>query len=274
MKCPNCGFNAENNSVCPVCGYQLAPKQQPPQPANPYQGNQPQPQNTYSQPVSRPQYPAQQPVVPNNAQAAPKRGANPWVIVLICVVGIVIITGIVLAVLSGFMTDRISETAQQPTYVTDYDSLDIPSVPGTIDIASIKPKKIGESVEISGCGIATVTKLEKQTAGAPLDPELNGYALTIVFKNTRPSAASTPDLFLDFYDADGNNIFGDVESKIEILYTDYGGEQYRPVESGETSTQIVYFNAKKELKKAYLRLDNYDYSDPQNNEAIYELNFE
>lgn len=62
MKCPNCGFDADNQVNCPICGSQL-PAAAPAQ--NPY-GQQPvnAPQNPYAQqPVSAPQNPyAQQPV--------------------------------------------------------------------------------------------------------------------------------------------------------------------------------------------------------------------
>ena len=80
MKCTNCGFDAENNPVCPICGYQLAPNpprprydQAPPQTyAAPFQGdqtgaapqqpvNQPYARQPYNQPPADPRQPVNQP---------------------------------------------------------------------------------------------------------------------------------------------------------------------------------------------------------------------
>lgn len=86
MKCTNCGFNAENDPKCPVCGYQLAPEKPQAQPA---QAPIP-PQAAYpNQPVSA----ARQPT-------APKKKSKAGLIVLLCIIGTVIIAGIFLAIFS------------------------------------------------------------------------------------------------------------------------------------------------------------------------------
>lgn len=35
MKCTNCGFDAENNTVCPICGHQISPVQNQEPPVDP-----------------------------------------------------------------------------------------------------------------------------------------------------------------------------------------------------------------------------------------------
>lgn len=102
MKCPNCGFEAQSN-FCPTCGTPL--QQNPyPTPVNP----QP-PQNTYPQPAAAP--PQQNPYQPTAGAVPPAAGNQPaaplpkkspagWIIAA-SVIGSVVLTGIVIAIISA-----------------------------------------------------------------------------------------------------------------------------------------------------------------------------
>ena len=290
MKCTNCGFDAENNPVCPICGHQLAPVQNstppvnpqniPPQPVqqNPYTA----PQNPYTAPPRQNQAPANgyynqnpnpprynpAPNTPPAPAAPPKKGVKPGIIVLICIVSAVIIVGIIIAVVSQFsktsILGNLKSVSPQNYGVYEYETSD----PAAIDISGITAHKPGESFEIYGCGTATVTKLEKQTANKPVNPDFDRYALTVEFKNTRPVEGSFPDLCPYFYDGLGRELTYLPEPELEYLYTDYGGDQYKSVESGKTSTQIIYFDVKNTVKKLYVSFETYT---PDNSQAYYEL---
>lgn len=281
MKCTNCGFDAENNPTCPVCGHQLAPVQSQAPPVNP-QNTPPQPQPAVQNPYMAPQQQYQPPVppqynpapnIPTTPAANPKKGVNPGIIVLICIVGIVIVSGIVIAVVSQFFNTDVFKNfnSEQPQ---NYDMYDYPyetDDPSTIDISGLTTNKLGDSFEIYGCGTATVTKLEKQTSSKPVNPEFDRYAMTVVFKNTRPAEGSFPDLYPYFYDSLGRELTYLPEPELEYLYTDYGGDQYKPIESGQTGTQVIYFDVKNTVDKLYIRLDNYISENPENNPVFYEL---
>lgn len=88
MKCPNCGFDSENQQKCPICGFQFAAEpvtaaKAPEGEVNPYtQGGagqtNPYPQNNgevnpYSQPL-----PARSPYQPQVRQPAPPQAQSPY----------------------------------------------------------------------------------------------------------------------------------------------------------------------------------------------------
>lgn len=285
MKCTNCGFDAENNTVCPICGHQISPVQNQEPPVNPQNiPPQPQPvqQNPYTAPPRQNQAPANgyynqnpnppqynpAPNTPPAPAAPPKKGVKPGIIVLICIVSAVIIAGIVIAVVSQFsktsILGNLKSASPQNYGVYEYETSD----PAAIDISGITAHKPGESFEIYGCGTATVTKLEKQTANKPVNPDFDRYALTVEFKNTRSVEGSFPDLCPYFYDGLGRELTYLPEPELEYLYTDYGGEQYKPVESGKTATQVVYFDVKNTVKKLYVGFETFT---PDNSPAYYEL---
>lgn len=288
MKCTNCGFDAENNPVCPVCGHQLSPVQNQEPPVNPQnippQQPQPAPQNPYTAPQQQYQAPASgfynqnpnppqynpAPNIPPAPAATPKKGAKPGIIVLICIVVTVIVAGIAIAVISQFSPKSVFDVfnSPQPVYNDVYDYEYETTDPATVDISGINAHKIGESFEVYGCGTATVTKLEKQTSNKPVNPDFDRYALTVEFKNTRPVEGSFPDLCPYFYDGLGRELTYLPEPELEYLYTDYGGDQYKPVESGKTATQVVYFDVKNTVNKLYVKFDTFA---PDNSPAYYEL---
>lgn len=301
MKCTNCGFDAENNTVCPICGHQISPVQNQEPPVNPQnippQQSQPVQQNPYTAPTApqnpytapqqqyqapaggynnqnqpAPQYnPA--PNIPPLPAATPKKGVKPGIIVLICIVATVIAAGIVIAIISQFTPKSVFDVfnSQTPYYNDVYDYQYETADPSTIDISGINAHKIGDSFEVDGCGTATVTKLEKQTSNKPVNPDFNRYAMTIEFKNSRPVEGSFPDLCPYFYDGLGRELTYLPEPELEYLYTDYGGEQYQPIESGKTATQVVYFDVKNTVNKLYVRFENYTVEYPENSSVYYEL---
>ena len=295
MKCTNCGFDAENNPVCPICGHRLAPVQNSTPPVNP-QNIPPQPvqqnpytaaQNPYAAPPRQSQAPANSyynqnpnpprynpaPNTPPAPAAPPKKGVKPGIIVLICIVSAVIIVGIIIAVVSQFSKTSIlgNLKSASPQNYGVYDYQYETSDPATIDISGINAHKIGDSFEVYGCGTATVTKLEKQTSNKPVNPDFDRYALTVEFKNTRPVEGSLPDLCPYFYDGLGRELTYLPEPELEYLYTDYGGDQYKSVESGKTSTQVIYFDVKNTVKKLYVGLETYTVANPEISPAYYEL---
>ena len=301
MKCTNCGFDAENNTVCPICGHQISPVQNqeppvdpqniPPQQSQPVQQNPytapTAPQNPYTAPQQQYQAPAggynnqnqpapqynPAPNIPPLPAATPKKGVKPGIIVLICIVATVIAAGIVIAIISQFTPKSVFDVfnSQTPYYNDVYDYQYETADPATIDISGINAHKIGDSFEVYGCGTATVTKLEKQTSNKPVNPDFNRYAMTIEFKNSRPAEGSFPDLCPYFYDGLGRELTYLPEPELEYLYTDYGGEQYQPIESGKTATQVVYFDVKNTVNKLYVRFENYTVEYPENSSVYYEL---
>ena len=300
MKCTNCGFDAENNTVCPICGHQISPVQNQEPPVNPQNiPPQPQPaqqnpytaptapQNPYTAPPQQYQAPAggynnqnqpapqynPAPNIPPLPAATPKKGVRPGIIVLICIVATVIAAGIVIAIISQFTPKSVFDVfnSQTPYYNDVYDYQYETADPATIDISGINAHKIGDSFEVYGCGTATVTKLEKQTSNKPVNPDFNRYAMTIEFKNSRPTEGSFPDLCPCFYDGLGRELTYLPEPELEYLYTDYGGEQYQPIESGKTATQVVYFDVKNTVNKLYVRFENYTVTNPENSSVYYEL---
>lgn len=269
MKCTNCGFNAENDPVCPICGQQLAPaqQQQPPQPAanNPYQ-------NTYNQPVNRPPYPQPPVTPPQPPKTPPKKGANPWVIVLLCVVGIVIAAGIALALMSPFMESRLDKAAQEPTYRTDieHDEVDpatADSASGSgdlinfgindkIDASAVKPHKIGESTDFGKRGTLTLSKVEKSSDQSDVKTDYTKYKLTMVIQNNTDKEIDPYVFSMSFYDIDGRNLemptaYNDYSEPIQHLFSETDDDFFNPLKPGEKRTQVEYINVKNDVKKVY-----------------------
>ena len=114
MKCPRCGFDAQNTRFCPNCGLQM-PVQQP----------------TYQQPVPPMQSAARVSSVQSDAHltaVTPPKSRNTALLVAAIIIGAVVVSGIVIAVLSGifynrsvFSSDEKATTAAQ-LYTTETDS--------------------------------------------------------------------------------------------------------------------------------------------------------
>lgn len=109
MKCPNCGFNAEQGSFCPICGaglsQQSAGYQAPFQPVQPPAGYSAQP------PVSYAAQPAQ------NSRV--KKGISPLALVIIIMVLLVILAGIAITIYSAVFYGKSAFEAFYPEAV-DY----------------------------------------------------------------------------------------------------------------------------------------------------------
>ena len=111
MKCPRCGFDAQNTRFCPNCGLQM-PVQQPT-----YQQPVPPVQNT---PRAVPIQTADAHVVPMQSAArvssvqsdahltavTPPKSRNTALLVAAIIIGAVVVSGIVIAVLSGIFYNR------------------------------------------------------------------------------------------------------------------------------------------------------------------------
>lgn len=314
MKCTNCGFDAENDSVCPVCGHNLvteaaAPVQSSPQNtqtenAVPYQQPQPpqgyaqnpyyQPQNT--QPYIQQPYPPQQPQQPYPPQQqsaqpyqpqqpqmqanpafqappapnAPKKSINAGVIVLITIVGAVIVIGIFLAVFStvfstvflGSITEKSSEKESAAVYDSDIDvDYDTELFP-KLDISKYTVHKVGETVDLGEHGSLTLKTAEKPKGSKVLDEDYIRYAVTIEIKNTTDSDISADIFGYSFYDEDGNDFLSASDNTsykydLEYVYSDRSSNFEDKLKPGETATEIIYFNAKKNISKTYITFEEY-----------------
>lgn len=320
MKCTNCGFDAENNSVCPVCGHNLvtetaASVQSAPQnaqaegavayqqPNPPVQGSQPpqsyaqnpyyQPQNT--QPYIQQPYPPQQPQQPQQPYApqqqsaqpyqpqqpqiqanpafqappapnAPKKSINAGVIVLITIVGAVIVIGIFLAVFStvflGSITEKSSEKESAAVYDSDIDvDYDAELFP-KLDISKYTVHKVGETVDLGEHGSLTLKTAEKPKGSKVLDEDYIRYAVTLEIKNTTDSDISADIFGCGFYDEDGNDFLSASDNTsykydLEYVYSDRSSNFEDKLKPGETATEIIYFNAKKDIGKTYITFEEY-----------------
>lgn len=133
MKCPRCGFDAPNTRFCPNCGLQM-PVQQPTyqQPVPPVQ-NTPRavPIQTADAHVVPMQSAARVTSVPSDAHltaVTPPKSRNTSLLVAAIIIGAFVVSGIVIAVLSGifynrsvFSSDEKATTAAQ-LYTTETDS--------------------------------------------------------------------------------------------------------------------------------------------------------
>ena len=121
MKCPRCGFDAQNMKFCPECGLQMpaqppvqsAPRAVPVQTANPH--------------VVPMQSAARVSSVQSDAHLTavkPPKSKNTALLVAAIVIGMVVLSGIVIAALSGIFYNRSvfspdEEPAASRTYTTD-----------------------------------------------------------------------------------------------------------------------------------------------------------
>ena len=142
MKCPRCGFDAQNMKFCPECGMQM-PLPQPvnPQNQNPYAppAHKPVPNaNPYAPPVqNQPRVvPVGQPaphvtpmqsnarVTPmqSNARlvAQPPKSSNKGLLIAAIIIGAVVLGGIAIAVFSGLFYNRNLLTAGESDKVQPY----------------------------------------------------------------------------------------------------------------------------------------------------------
>ena len=236
MKCTNCGFNAENDPVCPICGQQLAQnKPQPPKPAeiNPYQNAQALTQNPYTQPQPK------------------RKKTNPGVIVLITIVSVVIVIGIVLAVLSGVMYNSFGNVSERSgsanSSIFDFGE--------KIDVSDITTRKLGETFELNDRSTVTLAKIEKSNEPASLDGYTD-YKLTVEIKNTSDAEIYPEIISVNIYDTDGYNLAfptGPEETeKIMFLYYDTDAASFDPITPGETQEQVQYLTVNNDVKKVYV----------------------
>ena len=93
MRCPNCGFNAENCASCPICGTPFTQQPQysvPPQQTQAYYG--------YAQPV---QYAA-----PVQTAAVKKKTYSPILITVLIIIAGTIIAGLIVTVYSAVFYNK------------------------------------------------------------------------------------------------------------------------------------------------------------------------
>ena len=272
MKCTNCGFDAGNDQKCPVCGQQLSPnRSQPPQQAAnyPYQNNQAQPPYTYAQPVSRPPYPQQQPVTAAQPQnTPPKKSVNPWLIVLLCVVGIVITAGIVIAIMSSFIQNPVKNLYNgsqifEPEPYTDISEF------GKVDISGSKVHKLGESKDWQKYGAVTVSNFKKTAEQPPAETGYTKYSFEVELKNNTSTDIETCFFNCDFISTDGERLTTKFESDdIEKPYAQIlsaEGSDCFVLKPGQAVSETVTVGVRNGIDKMYIEVEgNYYYPELEN----------
>lgn len=280
MKCTNCGFNAENDPKCPVCGFQLKPE------------------NTQAQPTQAPippqaAYP-NQPVSATRQPTAPKKKSKAGLIVLLCIIGTVIIAGIFLAIFSRMIFNSapiteekstteviIEDDAESSDYeVSDSDISDIEVVYpiDKLDISKYKVQKIGEYANLENAGSVRVADIKKTSNDSSSPEEYTNYEMTLEFKNTTDQKLNFADFELAFFDKDGNNLelSGETAKNAKPLvvindpYNKY--KIYSDKNPGESDTRAVKFSALNKVEKAYFALKKHGFrSSDSNQTAVIEI---
>ena len=273
MKCTNCGFNAENDPKCPVCGYQLAPEKPQTQPAQ--------------APVP-PSAPYQnQPVSPGQSPQAPKKKSKAGIIVLLCIIGTVIIAGIFLAIFSRMIFNSapiteekstteviIEDDAESSDYeVSNSDISDIEVVYpiDKLDISKYKVQKIGEYANLENAGSVRVADIKKTSNDSSSPEEYTNYEMTLEFKNTTDQKLNFADFELAFFDKDGKNLDPGGEAAknakpLVVINDPYNKYKiYSDKNPGESDTRAVKFSALNKVEKAYFALKKHGFRSSDNN---------
>lgn len=280
MKCTNCGFDAENNPKCPVCGYQLAPEKPQTQPA---------------QAPVHPSAPYQnQPVTPGQLPQAPKKKSKAGIIVLLCIIGTVIIAGIFLAIFSRMIFNSapiteekstteviIEDDAESSDYeVSDSDISDIEVVYpiDKLDISKYKVQKIGEYANLENAGSVRVANIKKTSNDSSSPEEYTNYEMTLEFKNTTDQKLNFAKFELAFFDKDGKNLDPSGEAAknakpLVVINDPYNKYKiYSDKNPGESDTRAVKFSALNKVEKAYFALKKHGFrSSDSNQTAVIEI---
>ena len=273
MKCTNCGFNAENDPKCPVCGFQLKPE------------------NTQAQPAQAPippqaAYP-NQPVSAARQPTAPKKKSKAGLIVLLCIIGTVIIAGIFLAIFSRMIFNSapiteekstteviIEDDAESSDYeVSDSDISDIEVVYpiDKLDISKYKVQKIGEYANLENAGSVRVADIKKTSNDSSSPEEYTNYEMTLEFKNTTDQKLNFANFELAFFDKDGNNLEPSGEAAknakpLVVINDPYNKYRiYSDKNPGESYTRAVKFSALNKVGKAYFALKKHGFRSSDNN---------
>ena len=273
MKCTNCGFNAENDPKCPVCGFQLKPE------------------NTQAQPAQAPippqaAYP-NQPVSAARQPTAPKKKSKAGLIVLLCIIGTVIIAGIFLAIFSRMIFNSapiteekstteviIEDDAESSDYeVSDSDISDIEVVYpiDKLDISKYKVQKIGEYANLENAGSVRVADIKKTSNDSSSTEAYTNYEMTIEYKNTTDQKLNFADFELAFFDKDGNNLEPSGEAAknakpLVVINDPYNKYRiYSDKNPGESYTRAVKFSALNKVGKAYFALKKHGFRSSDNN---------
>lgn len=98
MKCPKCGFSAENYGNCPICGTQLFSEEVR------FQNTQNQADYAYTQSVAPPDYPSAE---------KKSNGSKPLVITALVFLGLSILAGLIISVYSAVVYNK---TAYEALY--------------------------------------------------------------------------------------------------------------------------------------------------------------
>lgn len=280
MKCTNCGFNAENDPKCPVCGFQLKPE------------------NTQAQPAQAPippqaAYP-NQPVSAARQPTAPKKKSKAGLIVLLCIIGTVIIAGIFLAIFSRMIFNSapiteekstteviIEDDAESSDYeVSDSDISDIEVVYpiDKLDISKYKVQKIGEYANLENAGSVRVADIKKTSNDSSSPEEYTNYEMTLEFKNTTGEKINFANFELAFFDKDGNNLEPSGEAAknakpLVVINDPYNKYRiYSDKNPGESDTRAVKFSALNKVEKAYFALKKHGFrSSDSNQTAVIEI---
>ena len=280
MKCTNCGFNAENDPKCPVCGFQLKPE------------------NTQAQPAQAPippqaAYP-NQPVSAARQPTAPKKKSKAGLIVLLCIIGTVIIAGIFLAIFSRMIFNSapiteekstteviIEDDAESSDYeVSDSDISDIEVVYpiDKLDISKYKVQKIGEYANLENAGSVRVADIKKTSNDSSSPEEYTNYEMTLEFKNTTGEKINFANFELAFFDKDGNNLEPSGEAAknakpLVVINDPYNKYKiYSDKNPGESDTRAVKFSALNKVEKAYFALKKHGFrSSDSNQTAVIEI---
>ena len=187
-------------------------------------------------------------------EAAPeKKKSNAGIIILLCIVGLVVIAGIVLASLSGIMNAALSGKATADEAFNNYTpNFDYIYPENKLDLSSQTINKIGEPVTLNDGGTLTLTKVEKTKDKMLSDENAAQYAVTVEFKNTTNHKLKAPDIMLNYFNADGENLIYDATNGVTFLYDDASANFYESISEGETAVMVEYISVNKNLDKMYL----------------------
>lgn len=177
MKCPHCGFNAENEPVCPVCG--MAVYQEPSEPyaqqPEPYYAQQPEPyyaqqQEPYYAQQPDPYYNTQQPD-PYSQQinqyvkvSARKKtgGGKAGVIIASCVLAAGILMGVIISVFSAVAYNKsAAEAFNNNRSITSTTGNAVIKFNDFIDKNS--PRRVGEAVDTNWAEVTLKSVDTKKT---------------------------------------------------------------------------------------------------------------
>ncbi len=235
MKCTNCGFTYDEESICPICGTP-APHTEPTEPAPLFEGS------GFSAPATASPRHVAPKAEPPAVKSAPQPIPKGLLIATLCVLSVTAAALIGNAFLQSAVLLRDSRRASESSYNETIGDVFETEPSDPANYADNAVHKVGESFSFNG-GTVCLKSIKLTGAASALDKNARQAACTVVIANAGKRTQS-------FY-WPGFHFTDEAFDEAHFLYseTDQGNKEFFTLAPGKSLTAVYYYTLPKDNQK-------------------------